>query len=46
MFLFHDCLTIACQQQQQQQHPKPLTDAELKEKANRLAHEFIIVDTR
>src|SRR5574341_452056 len=47
-FLVLVCLTIACQQQQQQQqqqHLKPLTDAELKEKANRLAHEFIIVDT-
>lgn len=39
---------LACQQQQQQSQPqpaKPLTDAELREKANRLAHEFIIVDT-
>jgi membrane dipeptidase len=35
---------LACQQQQQQTSQK-LTDAELKEKANRLAHEFIIVDT-
>jgi membrane dipeptidase len=39
---------LACQQQQQQSQPqpaKPLTDAELRQKANRLAHEFIIVDT-
>ncbi|MGH7452794.1 MAG: membrane dipeptidase, partial [bacterium] len=34
---------FACQQQQQQ--TKPLTDAELREKANKLAQEFIIVDT-
>jgi membrane dipeptidase len=44
------CGIWACQQQQQQQQAqpqpaKPLTDAELHEKANRLAHEFIIVDT-
>jgi membrane dipeptidase len=39
------CALVACQQQQQQPQPKPLTDAELREKANRLAHEFIIVDT-
>jgi membrane dipeptidase len=42
------CALLACQQQQQQSQPqpaKPLTDAELREKANRLAHEFIIVDT-
>ena len=44
-FLFLMYLITACQQQQQQQQPKPLTNAELKEKANRLAHEFIIVDT-
>ena len=36
----------ACQQQEQQPQPsKSLTDAELREKANKLAHEFIIVDT-
>jgi membrane dipeptidase len=34
------CGLFACQQQS-----KPLADAELKEKASRLAHEFIIVDT-
>jgi membrane dipeptidase len=39
------CGFWACQQQQQQSQPKPLTDAELRGKANRLAHEFIIVDT-
>jgi membrane dipeptidase len=37
---------IGCQQNQPQPQPaKPLTDAELREKANKLAHEFIIVDT-
>lgn len=39
---------FACQQQQQQPQPqpaKPLTDAEIRATANRLAHEFIIVDT-
>jgi membrane dipeptidase len=37
---------LACQQQQSPPQPaKPLTDAELREKAGRLAHEFIIVDT-
>jgi membrane dipeptidase len=37
---------FACQQQQkQQQQAKPLSDAELREKANRLAREFIMVDT-
>jgi len=37
---------IACRQSQPQpQSAKQLTDAELREKANRLAHEFIIVDT-
>ena len=38
----------ACQSEQkneQQAAPKPLTEAELKEKANRLAQEFILVDT-
>jgi len=36
----------ACQQQEQQPQPaKQLTDVELHEKANKLAHEFIIVDT-
>lgn len=41
------CGLLSCQQQQQQEQlqPKPLTDAEFKEKANRLVHEFIIVDT-
>ncbi len=39
------CGLWACQQQQQQSQSKPLTDAELHEKANRLAHQFIIVDT-
>jgi membrane dipeptidase len=34
------CGAIACQQQ-----PRSLTDAELREKANRLAREFIVVDT-
>ncbi len=37
---------VTCQQNQPQPQPaKQLTDAELREKANRLAHEFIIVDT-
>ena len=38
--------TSGCQQKEQQPQPaKPLTDAEWREKANKLAHEFIIVDT-
>ncbi|MCI0697782.1 dipeptidase [candidate division KSB1 bacterium] len=37
---------LACQQKPTPNPiPKALSDAELKEKANRLAHEFIIVDT-
>jgi len=36
--------TAACQQSKPQP-AKPLTDAELREKASKLAHEFIIVDT-
>ena len=39
-------VTTACQQQEQQPPPtQPLTDAELREKANKLAQEFIIIDT-
>jgi len=46
ILLFLACMVLACQQKQQQTQPsKTLTDAELKEKANKLAHEFIIVDT-
>jgi len=41
-FLFLICGALACQQKPT---PKALTDAELREKANKLAHEFIIVDT-
>jgi membrane dipeptidase len=39
------CGLFACQQNQQPQPAKSLTDAELREKADKLAHEFIIVDT-
>jgi len=39
---FLACGIFACQQKPT---PRPLTDAELREKANKLAHEFIIVDT-
>ncbi len=42
-FLFLFLNVLACRQQQPQ--PKSLTAAELREKANRLAQEFIIVDT-
>jgi len=48
ILLLFFCLISACQQKEQQPQPqpsKPLTDAELREKANKLAHEFIIVDT-
>lgn len=39
-------VTAACQQQEQQPSPaRPLTDAELREKANKLAQEFILIDT-
>ncbi len=42
--LFLICGAWACEQQQPPP-PKVLTDAELREKANKLAQEFIIVDT-
>lgn len=44
-FLLSVLFMAACRQQPQPQPAKSLTDAELKEKANQLAHELIIVDT-